>query len=221
MLRMTKRNAPQSSLEIVAVQACFRAVLKPKLVDRNQYTAFFVTIVRIGLVIPLENVDIKVVDDVFFTNWSQFRRVVCIFVFITTVGGTLLSCSNHKVPQKLLLCSLTTPEQDISFACPSGDHFDLVIAFKKNNEGHRDGLKGSLLIKANSFTNSIVFDTRKCISCNWLHDDSLEEYAISLPADGKPINLDSQFKSGSIITISFKTTNENVESASIWLCYLK
>ncbi len=140
---------------------------------------------------------------------------------IVAVALFVLSVRRVSIPQRQLLCQLQPGDQDVSFVCPKGHHFNFVIGVPKTRVVSNVEISGKLLLKTG--TNSlgdIVFDTQKSTQSNWLESENLDASVLTLPLQGPSKQLDQQLNGGLLINLRVEAKIPLENTASLWLTYL-
>lgn len=126
-----------------------------------------------------------------------------------------------EFPRSLFLCALQGAKQEVSFVCPKGDHFNLVVGLPKeppNSTGH---VAGTLSVTCGTRKVDLSFDTRGQTRANWLQMSNLDGYIVTWPLGKPAFPLDRQLGTSNQAVIQIELKVSDVPGpASLWLTYL-
>lgn len=147
--------------------------------------------------------------------------VLFLIALIAVAAIFLQSVRRISIPQRQSLGQLHPGGQDVSFVCPKGDHFNLVVGVPKNRDASESQVSGRLLLKiqTNTFA-ELVFDSQKSTKANWLEKENLDAWVITLPVNEPARQLDQQLKDGVLIHVHIEANTSPGNTASLWLTYL-
>jgi hypothetical protein len=147
--------------------------------------------------------------------------VLFLLALILAAALFLQSVRRTTIPQRQLITQLQRGNHHIALVWPKGDHFDLVIGVPKGHTVPDLRVAGQLLLRTGTnLLMSLTFETQNCSKANWLEDEHLDGYVLTLPSNESPKHLQSQPKEGASVDIQMEITDLSSDTASLWLTYL-
>ena len=147
----------------------------------------------------------------------------CVFLVLLLgwIGSIVFAASRKPVPANTLICQLGHKKEHVSFLCPEGDHFQLVIGVPFDAAHIGTYLVGTIKIGIGTqVSGSIDFDTRSSQPANWLENEGLNAFIVTWSKESPMLLLNKCAAGKTKAAVQIDLQDASTDSGSLWLSYM-